>query len=28
LSGGNIDFDRFRRWVGPDAVAADQPAMA
>ena len=28
LSGGNIDFDRFRRWVGPDAVAADQRAMA
>ena len=28
LSGGNIDFDRFRGWVGPDAVAADQPAMA
>ncbi len=28
LSGGNIDFDRFRRWVGPDAVAADQQAMA
>jgi threonine dehydratase len=28
LSGGNVDFDRFRRWVGPDAVAADQPATA
>jgi threonine dehydratase len=28
LSGGNIDFDRFRSWVGPDAVAADQHAMA
>jgi len=28
LSGGNVDFDRFRHWVGPDAVAADQPAMA
>jgi threonine dehydratase len=28
LSGGNIDFDRFRNWVGPDAVAADQHAMA
>jgi threonine dehydratase len=27
LSGGNIDFDRFRRWVGPDAVAADRRAM-
>ena len=28
LSGGNIDFDRFRRWVGPDAVAADQRVVA
>jgi threonine dehydratase len=28
LSGGNIDFDRFHRWVGPDAVAADQRATA
>src|SRR3954464_9794426 len=28
LSGGNVDFDRFRSWVGPDAVAADQPAIA
>src|SRR5882762_1217896 len=28
LSGGNIDFDRFHRWVGPDAIAADQRAMA
>jgi len=28
LSGGNIDFDRFHRWVGPDAVAADQRAMS
>ena len=28
LSGGNIDLDRFRGWVGPDAVAADQRAMA
>src|SRR5437762_7037178 len=28
LSGGNIDFDRFRGWVGTDAVAADQRAMA
>jgi threonine dehydratase len=27
LSGGNIDFDRFRHWLGPDAVAADQRAM-
>ena len=28
LSGGNIDFDRFRRWVGPEAVAAEQRAIA
>src|SRR5882762_3490585 len=28
LSGGNIDFDRIHRWVGPDAIAADQRAMA
>lgn len=28
LSGGNIDFDRFRGWVGPDAVAADQRVTA
>ena len=28
LSGGNIDFDRFHRWVGPDAVVADQRAIA
>jgi threonine dehydratase len=28
LSGGNIDFDRFHRWVGPDAIAADQRAIA
>ena len=28
LSGGNIDFDRFHRWVGPDAVAAEQRAIA
>ena len=27
LSGGNIDFDRFRHWVGPDAVAAGQPVL-
>jgi threonine dehydratase len=24
LSGGNIDFDRFRRWVGPEAAAATE----
>jgi threonine dehydratase len=28
LSGGNIDFDLFRKWVGTDSVAADQRAMA
>ena len=28
LSGGNIDFDRFRSWVGTDAAAVEQPAMA
>jgi threonine dehydratase len=28
LSGGNIDLDRFRGWVGPDAVATVQRAMA
>ena len=22
LSGGNIDFDRFRRWVGPEVAAS------
>jgi threonine dehydratase len=24
LSGGNIDFDLFRRWVGPDVAAAHE----
>jgi threonine dehydratase len=24
LSGGNIDFDRFRNWVGPEAVGGDK----
>jgi threonine dehydratase len=28
LSGGNIDFDRFRSWVGTNAEATEQPAMA
>jgi len=28
LSGGNIDFDLFRRWVGTDAVIAAAKAMA
>jgi threonine dehydratase len=28
LSGGNIDFDRFHRWVDPEAVAAGQRAIA
>ena len=28
LSGGNIDFDRFHHWVGADAMAPGQRAMA
>ena len=28
LSGGNIDFDRFRNWVGTDTAAIEQRAMA
>jgi threonine dehydratase len=28
LSGGNIDFDRFHRWVGADAVVEGQRAIA
>jgi threonine dehydratase len=28
LSGGNIDFDLFRRWLGTDATAAAEPAVA
>jgi len=28
LSGGNIDFDRFRTWVGTDAAIAAEKAMA
>ena len=28
LSGGNIDFDLFRNWVGTDVTATAQPAMA
>ncbi|MGQ0683374.1 threonine dehydratase [Bradyrhizobium sp.] len=28
LSGGNIDFDLFRRWVGTDAPATGQMAVA
>jgi threonine dehydratase len=28
LSGGNIDFDRFRSWVGVDAAVAVETAMA
>jgi len=28
LSGGNIDFDRFRSWVGADTAAIEQRAMA
>jgi threonine dehydratase len=28
LSGGNIDFDLFRRWVGPDVAATAEPRVA
>ena len=28
LSGGNIDFDLFRKWVGTDVAAAGQRAVA
>jgi threonine dehydratase len=28
LSGGNIDFDRFRSWVGPAAAPVGEAAMA
>jgi threonine dehydratase len=28
LSGGNVDFDRFRQWVGTDGTVAAQPAVA
>ncbi|WP_028350303.1 threonine dehydratase [Bradyrhizobium murdochi] len=28
LSGGNIDFDLFRKWIGTDATTAAQRAMA
>ncbi len=28
LSGGNIDFDLFRRWVGTDAAVASEKATA
>ena len=28
LSGGNIDFDLFRKWIGPDITATAQRAMA
>src|SRR6185369_16264511 len=28
LSGGNIDFDLFRKWVGTDATATAQRALA
>jgi threonine dehydratase len=28
LSGGNIDFDLFQRWVGTDALASGQRAVA
>jgi len=28
LSGGNIDFDRFRRWVGPEVSTSASKALA
>ncbi len=28
LSGGNIDFDLFQKWIGPDITATAQRAMA
>jgi len=28
LSGGNIDLDLFRQWIGTDFTATAQPAMA
>jgi threonine dehydratase len=28
LSGGNIDFDLFRKWIGTDAVAVGERALA
>jgi threonine dehydratase len=28
LSGGNIDFDLFRKWIGADITATAQRAMA
>jgi len=28
LSGGNIDFDLFRKWIGTDITATAQRAMA
>jgi threonine dehydratase len=28
LSGGNIDFDLFRKWVGTDVTATTQRAVA
>jgi threonine dehydratase len=28
LSGGNIDFDLFRKWVGTDVTATGQRAVA
>jgi len=27
LSGGNIDFDLFRKWVGTDITATAEPAI-
>jgi threonine dehydratase len=28
LSGGNIDFDLFRKWVGPDAAVGNEQRVA
>jgi threonine dehydratase len=28
LSGGNIDFDLFRKWVGPDVAVSTEQRVA